>query len=210
MGTNQDYKNRALASLEGKWSTAVIASLIYLVITMGISWTITTPMGNDVFMSYSTSGIWTILCLPLSWGFTVFFLRLIRNEDIGYGRLFDGYKDFVRIFVTELLAFLATGIGFCLLIVPGIILGAGLVMTSFVLKDDSQIGYIDALKKSWELTDGHKGELIWLFLSFLGWMILACLTFGIGFIFLYPYMQTALAHAYEDLKAEKPGLSEII
>ena len=209
MGTNQDYKNRALASLEGKWSTAVIATLIYLVISMGISWTITTPMGNDLVMSYSTSGIWTILCLPLSWGFANYFLRLIRNEDIGYGRLFDGYKDFIRIFVTELLAFLATGIGFCLLIVPGIILAAGLVMTSFVLKDDPNIGYIEALQKSWKLTDGHKGELIWLFLSFLGWMILCGLTLGIGFLFLYPYMQTALAHAYEDLKAEKPELSQI-
>jgi uncharacterized membrane protein len=209
MGTNQDYKNRALASLEGKWSTAVIASLIFLVLTAGINWTVTTPMGNNMVMSYSTSGIWTLICLPLSWGFTVYFLRLIRNEEIGYGRLFDGYKDFVRIFCTEFLVALATLIGFCLLIVPGIILASGLLMTSFVMKDDEQIGYIDAMKKSWELTDGHKADLVWLFLSFIGWMILAGLTLCIGFIFLYPYMQTALAHVYEDLKAEKPEVSQI-
>ena len=209
MGTNQDYKNRALASLEGKWSTAVIATLIFLVITAGINWTVTAPMGNNMVMSYSTSGIWTLICLPLSWGFTVYFLRLIRNEEIGYGRLFDGYKDFVRIFCTEFLVALATCIGFCLLIIPGIILATGLLMTSFVMKDDEQIGYIDAMKKSWELTNGHKVDLVWLFLSFLGWMILAGLTLGIGFLFLYPYMQTALAHVYEDLKAEKPEVSQI-
>ena len=209
MGTNQDYKNRALASLEGKWSTAVIATLIFLVITAGINWTVTTPMGNNMTMRYSTSGIWTLICLPLSWGFTVYFLRLIRNEEIGYGRLFDGYKDFVRIFCTEFLVALATCIGFCLLIIPGIILATGLLMTSFVMKDDEQIGYIDAMKKSWELTNGHKADLLWLFLSFLGWMILAGLTLGIGFLFLYPYMQTALAHVYEDLKAEKPEVSQI-
>ena len=209
MGTNQDYKNRALASLEGKWSTAVIATLIFLVITAGINWTVTAPMGNNMVMSYSTSGIWTRICLPLSWGFVVYFLRLIRNEEIGYGRLFDGYKDFVRIFCTEFLVALATCIGFCLLIIPGIILATGLLMTSFVMKDDEQIGYIDAMKKSWELTNGHKVDLVWLFLSFLGWMILAGLTLGIGFLFLYPYMQTALAHVYEDLKAEKPEVSQI-
>ena len=209
MGTNQDYKNRALASLEGKWSTAVIATLIFLVITAGINWTVTTPMGNNMTMRYSTSGIWTLICLPLSWGFVVYFLRLIRNEEIGYGRLFDGYKDFVRIFCTEFLVALATCIGFCLLIIPGIILATGLLMTSFVMKDDEQIGYIDAMKKSWELTNGHKVDLVWLFLSFLGWMILAGLTLGIGFLFLYPYMQTALAHVYEDLKAEKPEVSQI-
>ena len=203
MGTNQDYKNRALASLEGKWGTAVIATLIFLVITAGINWTVTVPMGDNLAMSYSTQGIWTLICLPLSWSFAVYFLRLIRNEEIGYGRLFDGYKDFVRIFCTEFLVMLATCIGLLLLIVPGIILACGLLMTSFVMKDDEQIGYIDAMKKSWELTNGHKADLLWLFLSFLGWMILAGLTLGIGFLFLYPYMQTALAHAYEDLKAEQ-------
>ena len=209
MGTNQYYKNKALACLEGKWSTAIIATLIYLVLSIGVSWTITTPMGNNMTMSYGTSAIWTLICLPLSWGFANYFLRLIRNEDIGYGHLFDGYKDFVRVFLAEFCMELLICIGFLLLIVPGIILAAGFVMTDFIMKDDPEIDALDAIKKSWKMTDGHKGELVLLFLSFFGWMILSALTLGIGFLFLYPYMQTALAHAYEDLKAEKPELSEI-
>jgi Predicted integral membrane protein len=100
-------------------------------------------------------------------------------------------------------------IGCCLLIVPGIILAAGLLMTSFILKDDPQISALDAMMKSWKMTDGHKAELIYLFLSFLGWLILCALTLGIGLLLLYPYMQSALAHVYEDLKEEKPELSEI-
>ncbi len=203
MGTNQYYKNRALASLEGKWGTAAIASLIFFVITMGIDWTITMPMGDNLVMSYSTSGIWTLLCLPLSWGFVVYFLDLIRNKELSYGQLFDGYKDFLRIFLAEFLTNLLIAIGCILLIVPGIILAAGLVMTDFILKDDKEISAIDAMKKSWAMTDGHKAELFWLFLSFLGWMILSFFTLGIGFLFLYPYMQSALAHAYEDLKQDQ-------
>lgn len=210
MGSNQVYKNKALASLEGKWSTAVIATLIYLVISMGISWTITTPMGDNLTMSYSTSGIWSLLCLPLTWGFCVFFLNLIRNQKLSYGQLFDGYRDFVRIFVTELIAGILIGIGFLLLIVPGIILSCGLLMTSFILKDDPEIETFDALKKSWAMTNGHKMALFWLFLSFIGWIILCALTLGIGLLFLYPYMQTALAHAYEDLKAEYDEKPQII
>ena len=210
MGTYQDYKNKALKSLEGKWSTAAIATLIYLILTMGISWTITTPMGDNLTMSFSTQGIWTLLCLPLGWGFVVYFLLLIRNEDLGYGRLFDGYKDFVRIFLAELLSSILITLGFIALIVPGIIIAAGLVMTPFILKDDPTIDAIDAMKKSWKMTDGHKAELIGLFFSFLGWIILSIFTLGIGLLLLYPYMQTALAHVYEDLKAEKTELSEII
>ena len=203
MGTNQDYKNRALASLEGNWGKTAIATLIFLILSMGISWTVTTPMGDNLVMSYSTQGFLTLLCLPLGWGFVVYFLNLIRNDNTDYERLFDGYKDFIRIFLAEFLVNLATGIGMILLIIPGIIIGSGLVMTGFILKDDKEISAVDAMKKSWEMTDGHKGALILLFLSFLGWIILSIFTLGIGMLFLYPYMQTALAHCYEDLKAEK-------
>ncbi len=203
MGTNQDYKNRALASLEGYWGKTAIATLIFLILSMGVSWTVTTPMGNNLVMSYSTQGLWTLLCLPLGWGFVVYFLNFIRNENTDYERLFDGYKDFIRIFLAEFLVNLAMGIGMILLIIPGIIIGSGLVMTGFILKDDKEISAVDAMKKSWEMTDGHKGALVLLFLSFLGWIILSIFTLGIGMLFLYPYMQTALAHCYEDLKAEK-------
>jgi len=203
MGTSQDYKNRALASLEGRWGTAAIATLIFLILSMGISWTVTTPMGDNLVMSYSTQGIWALLCMPLGWGFVVYFLNLIRNDNTDYERLFDGYKDFIRIFLAEFLTNLAMGIGMMLLIIPGIIIGSGLVMTGFILKDDKEISAFDAMKKSWEITNGHKGALIGLFLSFLGWIFLSIFTLGIGMLFLYPYMQTALAHCYEDLKAEK-------
>ena len=203
MGTNQDYKNRALASLEGNWGKTAIATLIFLILSMGISWTVTTPMGDNLVMSYSTQGFLTLLCLPLGWGFVVYFLNLIRNDNTDYERLFDGYKDFIRIFLAEFLVNLAMGIGMILLIIPGIIIGSGLVMTGFILKDDKEISAVDAMKKSWEMTDGHKGALVLLFLSFLGWIILSIFTLGIGMLFLYPYMQTALAHCYEDLKAEK-------
>ena len=37
MGINQNYKNRALASLEGKWGSAAIATLIIAIFTGGIS-----------------------------------------------------------------------------------------------------------------------------------------------------------------------------
>lgn len=50
--------------------------------------------------------------------------------------------------------------------------------------------------------DGYKMKLFLLDLSFIGWMILSILTLGIGLLFLQPYMNTARAAFYEDLKAE--------
>ena len=93
-------------------------------------------------------------------------------------------------------------IGCLLLIVPGIILALMFSQTEYILKDDKQISATDAMKKSVEMMKGHKAELFWLLLSFIGWFILCCLTLGFGFIFLIPYFNSALAHYYEDLKAE--------
>ena len=203
MGTNQDYKNRALASLEGKWGKAVVATFIYYFLTMGLDWVVTTPMGDNLTISYSTSGILTLVFLPLGWGFIVYFLNLIRFEEINYSRLFDGYRDILRIFLATFLSYLVIVIGLCLLIVPGIILATGLLMTDFILKDDPEISAIDAMAKSWKMTNGHKAELFYLFLSFIGWIVLSLLTLGVGFLILSPYMQTTLAHYYEDLKEEQ-------
>jgi len=201
MGTNQTYKNRALASLEGNWGTAALATIIVGIISGGISFAITTPISNPV-TGNSINGLWTLLCLPLNWGMAVFFLNMIRKQDIRYERLFDGYKDFVRIFLAEFLMTLATVIGFALLIVPGIIISIGLSMASFILKDDKDISAMDALMKSWKITSSHKIKLFWLALSFLGWIILSCLTLGLGFILLFPYIEATWAHYYEDIKGE--------
>jgi uncharacterized membrane protein len=202
MATNQEYKDRALASLEGKWSNAVIVALIYLVLSTGIEWTITAPMGDNAVMSYSTSGIWELICLPLSWGLTIYFLRVIRNESLDYGHLFDGYKDFGRVFLAEFLVSIAVVIGFILLIIPGIIIALMFALTEFILKDDKEISAIDAMAKSIKMMNGHKTDLFVLTLSFIGWLILACLTLGLGFLLLIPYYYTTVAHFYEDVKAE--------
>ena len=159
-------------------------------------------MGDNAVMSYSTSGIWELICLPLSWGLTIYFLRIIRNESLDYGHLFDGYKDFGRVFLAEFLVSIAVVIGFILLIIPGIIIALMFALTEFILKDDKEISAIDAMAKSIKMMNGHKTDLFVLTLSFIGWLILACLTLGLGFLLLIPYYYTTVAHFYEDVKAE--------
>jgi uncharacterized membrane protein len=198
MGSNQYFKNKALASLEGNWGTAAIATLIIAVISGGISSAVSMPFGNDFAAGMSINSIWSLLCLPLQWGYTVFFLNLIRKDDFNYERLFDGYKDFARTFLMEFLYVVAMLIGFCFFIIPGIIIAIGLMMAPYILKDDQQISAMDALKKSWEVTKGHKMKIFWLGLSFIGWGILCLMTLGIGFFFLTPYMYTTFAHYYEE------------
>jgi uncharacterized membrane protein len=59
-----------------------------------------------------------------------------------------------------------------------------------------------AIEKSMKMMEGHKFDLFYLYLTFIGWGLLCILTLGIGLLWLVPYMQSASAHFYEDVKAE--------
>ena len=48
--------------------------------------------------------------------------------------------------------------------------------------------------------NGNKWRTFVLELSFIGWDLLACLTFGIGYYFLAPYKETTYAELYGALK----------
>lgn len=205
MDTNQGYKNRALASLSGKWDKAIIATVIYLIITVGISQVVSLPFSSSIAGSGSASFLWTVLCFPLLWGFAVFFLNIIREKKIDWDSIFDGYKngEWKRIGGTYLLYYIYVILWMLLLIIPGIIKALSYSMTPFILQDDPTISGNAAIEKSMRMMDGHKMDLFWLFLSFIGWIILSIMTFGIGFILLEPYINTSVAHFYEDLKEQQ-------
>ncbi|MDR3312427.1 MAG: DUF975 family protein [Spirochaetaceae bacterium] len=78
----------------------------------------------------------------------------------------------------------------------------------FVLAEYPQVGVRKALKTSALITQGCRGHLFLLLLSFLGWEILCLFTAGIGFLFLHPYLFTTQANAYKFLKtrAFKAGI----
>lgn len=54
------------------------------------------------------------------------------------------------------------------------------------------------VEESERIMKGQRGKYFGLELSFFGWILLTMLTFGIGIIFLMPYIQISIAIFYED------------
>lgn len=88
-----------------------------------------------------------------------------------------------------------------LLVVPGIIKSYEYLMVPYILAENPDIHYKEAMAQSKDMMYGFKMEAFVLSLSFIGWMILASLTCGIGVIFLNPYIEATYAEFYEFLKA---------
>ena len=55
--------------------------------------------------------------------------------------------------------------------------------------------------------DGHKMDLFLMSLSFIGWALLCILTLGIGFLWLFPYINVSIAKFYQDRKGEEETYS---
>ena len=203
MLTNSELRKKARRVLEGAWGKAVIVTLIYYVISAGLSASVSIPFGSDLWLSNGSSMVMTLLCLPLSWGFVVFFLSFVRNQEKSVGSLFDGYKRFGKVFLTMFMKNLFILLWTLLLIVPGIMKSMAYAMTEYILLDNSEISAEDAIHKSRVMMDGHKMKLFLMYLSFIGWAILCLFTLGLGFLLLVPYIETSVATFYQDLLEEQ-------
>lgn len=202
------YKDRALSTLSGQWGSAALVTFVCLFINYGIYFAIALftmhyfEVANTT-IEYNYGWIATLLLLPMIWSYTVMFLDFKRKENLTVSKLFVGFNEFGRIFLTMLLQNIYIALWTCLFIIPGFVKAYSYAMTPYVLRDDPQIRYDAAISRSMKLMKGHKLQLFLLDLSFIGWVILSCCTLGIGFLFLLPYVNTAHAHFYEDLLKEE-------
>jgi uncharacterized membrane protein len=76
-------------------------------------------------------------------------------------------------------------------------------MVPYLLHDYPELTPREAMKISHEMMRGQKWNLFILDLTFIGWILLTLLTVGLGMILVQPYMLTARAAFYNDLKSEK-------
>jgi len=142
--------------------------------------------------------------LPLSVGFANAFLRLLVQGDNALSE--NMYKIATKnywhkvwgMFLMVIFIFLWS----LLLVIPGIIKCFSYAMTPYILEEHPELTANEAIDHSRAMMKGHKFDLFWLLLSFIGWLILCMFTFGIGYLWLTPYMQTSVAAFYEDVKAD--------
>lgn len=193
MKTNQDYKNAALAALKGRWTEAVVLALVVLAISLA-----------STCIPVLSLPVTLLIVLPLNVGVYAVYKNLYYGDgnkmtEKAFNICFNNWSHNVG---GMLLMTLYTFLWTLLLIVPGIIKSLSYAMTPFILNDRPELSANDAIELSMNMMEGHKMELFLLWLSFIGWAILAIFTCYIGYLWLMPYMYTALVGFYEDVKAE--------
>lgn len=132
-------------------------------------------------------------------GYGQFLLKQHDRQNPTWNDLFSQFHRFGQGFAQKFLRGLYCFLWGLLFIIPGIVKSYSYAMTPFIMTDNPEMSAQDAIRASMELMDGHKGELFWLRLTFIGWDILAALTLNIGHLALNPYRNAAEAAFYREL-----------
>lgn len=163
-------------------------------------------------------------------GITLYFLKLACGQPLALGDLFYGYKSdskktlaiagamvlcqviclgpyqhFVQRFLdgweiqSLLYALIALAVGLCAYI-P---LSLGISMSFYLMFDFPQKSGKEILLLCWRIMKGKRLRLFCLELSFLPLMALCILSFGIGYLWLRPYMQMTYTFFFLDMMNPK-------
>ncbi|MBQ8293416.1 MAG: DUF975 family protein [Bacilli bacterium] len=186
----KDFRKKAWAALTGNWGIAIITTIIVAAINGALA---ATGVGSVVTLLVSG---------PLTLGTVIVFTKIMKGEKPEIMNLFDGFKNFTNAFLLALVNSLFIALWSLLLVIPGIVKSYAYAMSFYILNDHPEMTQSEARAASIEMMKGHKWELFCLHFSFIGWMLLSILTFGILMIWVTPYMQAAEVAFYQNLKGE--------
>lgn len=187
--TNRDYKMLAKQKLDGHWGICIVLYLIVSAISA---------------LAAEIAGVAYLFVIgPLMVGVCTMMLNLFREGDTKFVNMFDGFKHYPTNMVTGLLVNLFTFLWTLLFIIPGIVKSYAYAMTYYIQHDHPEMSGRQAIDASQKMMYGHKADLFFLDLSFIGWYILVILTFGVLSIYVWPYHQAARCAFYEQLLKEQ-------
>lgn len=109
---------------------------------------------------------------------------------------FMGYRAFSYVQLIMMLAFVLVG---C---VVAIVLNLIFAQVYMLLLDHPDMTTAKAFRKSAKLMKGNKGRLFYIDLSFLGWELLAACSFGIGMLWVGPYIMQTQVNFYREVTGQ--------
>ena len=183
---NEPSKNiRTLArqALKGNWKSAALATLVFtlcvavptvIIIALFGGFSEEALMSEELMMpGEGLSSIYSILVTgAFTFGYTVYFLDLVREKKADLGQVFSGFGFFFKTLLLYVLMSIFIVLWSLLLIVPGIIATFRYSQAFYILADDPSKDVMQCIKESKELMKGNKAKYFCLQLSFIGWYLL--------------------------------------
>ena len=153
-------------------------SLALDLIDSGASYMIADAGGFTAFSFSFLSILVALFQLVLNAGLCCYCLGVCRRERTPYESLFDGFSFAGKVILLSLVQCVFIALWSMLFVIPGVIAAYRYSFALWDLCRNPSLGVMEALALSKRQTEGYKGQLFLLQLSFIGWVLLAALAVG--------------------------------
>jgi len=134
--------------------------------------------------------------IPITYGIDYVNLKLLRGEKFDVADVFAGFKDnYLNVILSGILVGAIVIAGFIMLIIPGIIFACKLVFVPYLVMD-KKLDAVDAVKTSWDMTNGHSGTIFLMGLLAIPIFILGFVSLIVGIIPAMIWITAAFAAMY--------------
>ena len=213
MWTREELKTKAKAAFKGNYWNCVGATFVITALIALAGGFVTyfsnvkdaqSSMDAKSFIAIAIVAVLEVLVInPIQAGLDYFFLKNSNGEKPALNDAFYFFKEgrfsnaVLVLFMRDLFLELWT----ILLIIPGIIKSYEYRMVNYILAENPEMTWKEAIAKSKEMMDGQKCNAFVLDLSFIGWDILTVITVGlVGLFYVDPYQHATNAELYKALK----------
>jgi uncharacterized membrane protein len=141
----------------------------------------------------------TLLGFVVTMGIMRMSLRFVDGDRGELVDLFATFPLLINYILATIVVSIIVMVGMLFFVIPGIILGIRLQMYTWAIVD-KQVGPIEALQQSWEMTRGSAWNLFLLGLLLGLVNILGMLALGVGMLVTGPLSMVAIGHAYRELE----------
>ncbi len=128
------------------------------------------------------------------------YLNVTAGETPSASDSFSGFDDFWAAFKVTFFVGLFTFLWSLLFVIPGIVKMYAYSQSMYILAENKGKAALECIDESKKMTMGKKMDLFVLDLSFIGWLLLGSITFGIAYIWVAPYISATKANVYNSLK----------
>ena len=192
-------KENAKNQLKNNWGLTIGAIIVSMLISL-IPEILIYINPESATIAILVQIISLIIAGPIAIGQCKLFINLSNNENPKFSDVWFGFGNILKALGVTLLIGIAVSIGTIFFIIPGIIISFMYSQVYYIMAEHPEMSVIDSLKESSKIMKGHKMELFILELSFIGWIILTTITFGIAGLYVLPYYSATLSNFYLTIK----------
>ncbi|UZJ41817.1 hypothetical protein OO006_02120 [Prosthecochloris sp. SCSIO W1101] len=140
----------------------------------------------------------TAVISPLYAGFIVVIFMLFKGREVQFGDFFKGFNYFLPLVLAGIVSGILVGIGFALLLLPGIYLAVSYMFVSMLIVD-YRMEFWQAMETSRQIVTKNWFSLFVFFLVLFVVNLLGVLALGIGLLVTIPLSICSICVAYRDI-----------